>query len=181
VSHRAPQGKNKVRGDQSVVEHDPGEEGEETMFKRPLLNVMAIALAAAMLSFVVGSVAAATLIMAPAGTKVGLKFVDPVDTAKAASGERVHFKVIDNVIVKGHILIKRGTELMGTINAVGHPFPQNAGFANIGSLFVTTVDRKRVALNDVRVSAPLLGGDIRVKPGTYVTTTTKANVSVLAP
>ena len=151
------------------------------MSKTPALSVMAIVVALALVSLVAAPVVAATPILTPKGTKVGIKFVDQVDTAKAATGAMVHFKVIEDVIVDQHVVIKKGTVLTGTINQVGHPFPQNAGFANIGHLAVTAVDKGMVPLNDVRVSAPLLGGDIRVKPGTYVTTTTSTDVTIKVP
>ena len=151
------------------------------MSKSPIRRGIAIALAATALSFMVTPVAAKTSVLTPAGTKVGLAFLDPVDTAKAKSGSTVHFQVATDVVVDKHIVIKKGTTLAGTIKTVGHPFPQNAGFADISLLAVSTVDRKMVNLNDVRVSAPLLGGDIRVPAGTVVTTSTKADVMIDLP
>ncbi len=160
------------------------------MSKNPGFSVLAMMLAAAMLSLVVGPVAATTSVPPavltsvhmPAGTKVALRFLDPVDTAKAASGDKVHFKVVEDVIVSEHVVIKKGAMLTGTVNEAGHPFPQNAGYANISSLAVTAVDKKTaVALTDVRVSAPLLGGNIQVPAGTFVTTNTKADVEVKVP
>ncbi len=151
------------------------------MTKTPVLSVMGMVLAAALLSLVAAPVAAATPVSTPAGTKVGLTFLDTVDTAKAASGDKVHFKVAEDVIVNRQIVIKKGTTLTGTINEVGHPFPQNAGFANISFLAVTAVDKKLVDLTDVRISAPLFGGNIQVPAGTFVTTSTKAEVTIKVP
>lgn len=149
--------------------------------KTPVLSITAIVLAIAVLSFVAAPVTGALMsIMTPAGTKVGLAFLDQVDTGKTKSGDTVHFRVDANVVVKGHIVIGKGIALTGTINAVGHPFPQNAGFANISSLVVTAVDKKIVGLNDIRISAPLFGGDIRIRPGTHTVTTTKQDVTIAA-
>ncbi|HEX4835920.1 MAG TPA: hypothetical protein VFW01_06260 [bacterium] len=151
------------------------------MSKSPVLRVTAIVLAAAVLSFMATPVTGALMsIVTPAGTKVGLAFLDQVDTGKTKSGDIVHFRVDANVVVKGHIVINKGTALTGTVNAVGHPFPQNAGFANIGSLSVPAVDKKVVSLNDVRISAPMFGGDIRIRPGTHTETTTKQDVTIAA-
>jgi hypothetical protein len=86
--------------------------------------------------------------------------------------------VDSNVMVKGYVVIKKGTTLMGTVSQIGHPFPQNSGFANISLLAVPAVDKKVVELNDIRVSAPMFGGDIRVRPGTHTETTTKKDVTI---
>lgn len=144
-------------------------------------SVIAIVLAGAVLSFVAAPVSGAMVILTPAGTKVGLTFLNPVDTAQTASGDNVHFKVAADVIVNGHVVIKNGTTLTGTVNQVGHPFPQNAGFANISALAVTAVDKKTVRLQDVRVSAPFFAGNIRVPAGTLVTTSTSADVTIRIP
>lgn len=150
------------------------------MSKTLVIRLLAVTLTAAVLSFAAAPVTAAmTMLLAPAGTKVGLSFLDPLDTGKAKAGDKVRFIVDHPVMVKGHVVIKKGTTLEGTVNAVGHPFPQNSGYANIGSLTVTAVDDKSiVTLNDVHVSAPLFGGDIRVKPGTHTITTTKKDAYV---
>lgn len=163
------------------------------MSKNPVFGVMSLMLAAAVLSLAAAPVAGAvvgptvvftpagTAVLTPAGTKVSLTFLDPVDTGKAASGDRVRFKVAADVIVNEHVVIRQGTALVGTVKEVGHPFPQNAGFANITSLDVRAVDRTMVGLKDVRVSAPLFGGNIRVAAGDPATTSTKADVTIKVP
>lgn len=145
-----------------------------------VLRGLAVMLAVAVLSFAAAPVTGAmTMLLTPAGTKVGLSFLDPVDTGKAKAGDKVRFIVDHPVMVKGHVVIQKGATLEGTVNAIGHPFPQNSGYANIGSLTVTAVDDKSiVTLNDVHVSAPLFGGDIRVKPGTHTVTTTRKDAYV---
>jgi hypothetical protein len=144
----------------------------------PVLRGLAIVLAAAVLSFMTVSATAQMALLAPAGTKVGLAFLDQVDTGKTKNGDKVRFIVDANVMVKGHVVIRKGTTLEGTVNAVGHPFPQNSGYANISLLAVPAVDKRTVGLNDVRISAPLFGGDVRVRPGTHTVTTTKKDVVI---
>lgn len=141
---------------------------------------IAAVVAAAVFSVTV-PVSGAVTILAPAGTKVGLKYLDPVDTAKAAPGDKVHFKVAADVIVNGYVVIKSGTLLVGTVSKAGHPFPQNAGFANIGRLAVNAVDKKAVVLKDVRVSAAYFHGNVKVPAGSIVTTGTTTDTTVRVP
>ena len=149
------------------------------MSKTPVLSGLAIVLAAAVLSWAIAPVAALTALLTPAGTKVGLAFLDQVDTGKNKNGDKVRFMVDANVMVRGAIVIQKATPVTGTITAVGHPFPQNSGYATIGLLTVTAVDQHTtVMLNDVRISAPLFGGDARVRPGTHTATTTKKDVVI---
>jgi hypothetical protein len=141
---------------------------------------MSIILAFAVLSLAAARVTALTSLLAPAGTKVGLTFLDPVDTAKVKPGDKVHFRVDANTMVKGHVVIRKGISLTGTVKSVGHPFILHAGYAIITHLAVATVDKKTVDLNDVRVRARLFGGDIRVRPGTHTKASTKKDVTIKA-
>lgn len=141
--------------------------------------MMAIVLAAAVLSLAADRVAALTKLVTPAGSKVGIAFLDPVDTGKVKPGSKIRFRTDANTKVKGRIVIRRGTRLTGTVTKVGHRFLLRSGYAIIGHLAVTTVDNKVVSLNDVRVRAPLFHRDIRVKPGTHMKTTTKKDVMVV--
>ena len=150
------------------------------MTRSPGFCAIAVVVAAAILSAAV-PVSGAVMILTPAGTRVGLKYLDPVDTAKTTPGDKVHFKVAADVIVNGYVVIRSGTLLTGTVNKAGHPFPQNAGFANISGLTVTTVDKKSLTLKDVRVSAPYFHGNIRISAGALVTTGTIADASVRVP
>ncbi len=151
------------------------------MSRTPILSMVAVVLAGAVLTFGAAPVSGAMVILTPAGTTVPLTFLDPVDTAKAAPGDIVHFKVAADVIVSGHVVIKNGTRLVGSINDAGHPFPQNAGFANVTALAVAAVDKNPVSLKDVRVSAPLFAGNIRVPSGALATTSTKTDVTIRVP
>jgi hypothetical protein len=149
--------------------------------RNPVLSAMAVVVAAALLSLVTAPVSGAVMILAPAGTKVGLTYLDPVDTAKTTPGNSVRFKVAADVVVNGYVVIKHGTPLTGTVNKTGHPFPQNAGFANISGLAVIAVDKKTVTLNDIRVSAAYFHDNIRVPVGALVTTGTRADATVRVP
>jgi len=151
------------------------------MSRASVLGLIACMLAGTLLSLAAAPVAAQTTILTHKGTKVYLTILDPVDTAKASRGDKVRFKVAQNVVVDEHVVIKKGTWLVGTIKQVGHPFPQNAGFANISSLAVLTIDRKPVALHDVRIGASVFGGDVQVSAGTLMSTTTKADAMVTIP
>jgi hypothetical protein len=160
---------------------DKSDEGKTPMTKNRTLSVLAIVLAVAVPSFAAARVTALTSIATPAGTKVGLTFLDPVDTSKVKPGYKVRFRVDANTMVKGHIVIRKGTKLTGTVATVGHPFLRHAGYANISHLAVVSVDKKTLGLNDVRVGASLFHGDIKVRPGTHTKTSTKKNVTIKAP
>jgi hypothetical protein len=151
------------------------------VLRNAAVSVTSIILAVAVLSFAAAPVSALASIMARAGTKVGLTFLDPVDTAKVKPGDRVRFRVDANTTVQGHVVIRKGSTLTGSVKAVGHPFILHAGYAIITHLAVTTVDKKTVELSDVRVRARLFSGDIRVRPGTHTKATTKKDVTVKAP
>ncbi len=141
--------------------------------------MIAIVLAAAVLSLAADRVVAMTKLMTPAGTKVGLALIDPVDTSKIKPGTKIRFRVDVNTKVKGRIVIRKGTRLTGTVTAAGHRFLLQSGYVTIGRLAVVTVDRRVVGLNDVSVRAPLFHRDIRVRPGTHMRTTTKKDVTIV--
>jgi hypothetical protein len=146
--------------------------------RNPLLKVMALVVALAILSFAAATVSAAVTVLTPAGTKVALKFIDPVDTATIKPGEPVHFHVAADVLVNGKVVIRMSTPVTGTVNKVGHESVLNAGFANISNLAVIAVDMKTVPLKDVRVSARIFGGDKRVHVGQIVTTGTMKDATI---
>ncbi len=149
------------------------------MTKSRAVGMMAIVLAAAMLSLAADRVTALTKFFTPAGTKVGLAFLDPVDTSKVKPGNHIRFRIDANTKIKGRIVIHKGGRLTGTVTKVGHRFLLRSGYVTISRLAVTTVDGRTVSLNDVRVKAPLFHRDIRVRPGTHVKDTTKKDVTVV--
>lgn len=151
------------------------------MSRNAALGATAVVVLLAFVSLATAPVSGALMILTPAGTKVALKYLDLVDTAKTRAGDGVRFKVAADVIVEEHVVIKSGTEVTGTVSKTGHPFPQNAGFAVISGLAVTAVDKKAVALKDIRVSAKPFAGDVRVPAGALVTTGTTADATVRVP
>ena len=151
------------------------------MSRTPLLNIMALVVPLALLSFAAPTVFAAVTVLTPAGTTVALKYMEPVDTATIKPGNTVHFHVAADVLIGGKVVIKRSTLVTGTVNKVGHESVLNAGFANIGSLAVLAVDFNHVPLKDVRVSAKIFGGNKRVPAGELVTTGTMKDTTIAVP
>lgn len=149
------------------------------MSKSRAVSLMAIVLAVAVLSLAADRVTALTKLIVPAGAKVGLAFLDAVDTGKIKPGNKIRFRTDANTKVRGRIVIRKGTRLTGTVTKAGHRFLLRSGYVIISHLAVTTVDNKVVSLNDVRVRAPLFHRDIRVKPGAHMKTTTKKDVTVV--
>jgi hypothetical protein len=146
-----------------------------------LLKVMALIVALAVLSFAAATVSAAVTVLTPAGTKVALKFMEPLDTATVKSGDTVRFHVAADVVIDGKVVIRRSTPVRGTINKVGHESVLNSGFANISNLAVMAVDMRHVTLKDVRVSAKIFGGNKRVSAGALVTTGTMKDATIMVP
>lgn len=151
------------------------------MSRDSLLKVMALVAVFALLPLAAATVSAAVTVLTPAGTKVALKFMDPVDTATIKPGEQVHFHVAADVLANGRVVIKMSTPLTGTVTKVGHESVLNAGFANIGDLTVITVDRNHVSLKDIRIGTHMFGGNKRVRAGSLVTTGTTTNVTIRVP
>jgi hypothetical protein len=143
-----------------------------------LVKLMALLVVLSVLSFAAATVSAAVTVLAPAGTKVALKYMESLDTATIKPGDSVRFHVAADVLVDGKVVIKMSTPVTGTIDKVGHQSVLNAGFANISNLAVMAVDRKPVPLKDVRVSAKIFGGNKRVPAGALVTTGTMKDETI---
>jgi hypothetical protein len=165
---------------ESLFERDcPGR--ERPVLRHPLLKLMALVVALAVLSFAAATVSAAVTVLAPAGTKVALKYMEAVDTATIKPGDPVHFHVAADVLVDGKVVIKMSTPVTGTVDKVGHESVLNSGFANISNLAVMAVDHRAVRLKDVRVSAKIFGGNKRILAGALVTTGTTADATIRLP
>ena len=104
------------------------------------------------------AVSAATTVDVPAGTKVGLEFRTPVNTATSVNGDKVNFRVVSDVVVGRTVVIKQGTPLTGTVTSSTGPgrFGRPAK-VTIGYLTVKGVDRKPLTLNDVVISPDNVG------------------------
>lgn len=124
-----------------------------------------------------GTTHMATQIWVPAGTKVPLAFVTPVDSGKITSGTRVHFKVAANVLGGRHVILRAGTPASGTVTQVTKPGAFGASSkVVIGVIRTTAVDGGPVALKDVIVSKATVSNSRAGAAGTSV-----AGAIVLGP
>jgi hypothetical protein len=64
----------------------------------------------------------------PKGTDVRLAFDDGITTKTARAGDKVSFHVVDDVVIDGQVVIKKGTAATGTVGKVerGRRFGVNA-------------------------------------------------------
>ncbi len=118
-----------------------------------MVRATALILAAAVLAVPAAPVSAATSVWVPGGTKVGLQFLTTVASDKIATGAKVNFKIIANVVQDRHVVIRSGTSAAGTVTEVQKPgaFGQDAKVV-IGFIAVNGVDGKPIKLTDVVVS-----------------------------
>ncbi len=99
------------------------------------------------------AVGAATLVWVPAGTRVGLEFLTPVDSGQVTAGTKVHFKVIADVIGARHVIIRAGTPVTGTVTKVTKPGMFGASSEVVISfLAANAVDGRPIKLRDVVIS-----------------------------
>jgi len=178
---------------------------------RARLRAQAFFIATVLLVLPVANAAAATPVYVAAGTKVGLEFVDPVDTGTAKVGQKVRLKVVADVIVSRHVVIRKGAALTGIV-----VYAQNKGAfgkpskATLGHLAVIAVDKKPVPIREVSIvpdatksrvgaaaastaGAILLGpigllggglvkgGHVQVPPGAVVTEGTLEAATIVVP
>ena len=123
------------------------------MQRHAIVGSVAILIAAAMLALPLARASAATAVVTPAGTKVGLEFTTPLDTQTARSGDKVQFRVVADVIVGRLVVIQKGVEVTGTVTSVRKPTVFGVSSrVLIGFLSVNAVDKKSVTLNDVVIS-----------------------------
>lgn len=96
---------------------------------------------------------AATTVVVPSGTKVPIRFLEAVDSRTAKVGERVSFRVSEDVVAGGRIVIRYNTAAHGTIDAVNPPgsLGKNAR-VHISSIRTTAVDGRSVGLRPVEIS-----------------------------
>ena len=96
---------------------------------------------------------AATTVLVPSGTKVPIRFLGAMDSRTAKVGERVSFRVSEDVVVGGRVVIRHDTAANGTIDAVNPPgsLGKNAR-VHISSLRTTAVDGRSIGLAPVEIS-----------------------------
>lgn len=96
---------------------------------------------------------ARTVVWVPAGTRVGLAFVTPVDSGTAAPGTRVALRVVADVVGGRHVVIRAATPVGGTVTQVTKPGMFGASSrVVIGALRVRAVDGRLIPLHDLVVS-----------------------------
>ncbi len=122
------------------------------MRHRPIVHTV-LALAGAILAALPPPGQAATQVFVPAGTKVGLQFVTPVDSGKIATGAKVRFRVLQSVLGGRHVVIRAGGPVIGIVTEVTKPgiFGRSARVV-VGSLSVLAVDGRPLPLRDIVIS-----------------------------
>jgi hypothetical protein len=94
------------------------------------------------------SALAGTRVTIPGGTAVTIRMVDTIDSGTANVGDTFEFKVDDNVVVNGYVVIARGAAGKGHVASVdragthGHP-----GSLGIKLDYVYAVDGEKVRLD----------------------------------
>jgi len=118
-----------------------------------IMRIALVLVAASLVALPQAPASAATLIYVPAGTKVGLQFVTPVDSGEIATGSKVNFKVIADVLGARHVIIRAGTPVTGMVTQVTKPGMFGASSkVVIGFLAANAVDGRPIKLTDVIVS-----------------------------
>ncbi len=101
----------------------------------------------------------ATDVWVPAGTRVALTFVTPVDSEAVATGAQIHFKVSADVVGGRYVIVRAGTPVVGTVTKVTKPGMFGAGSeVVIGFIAVSAVDGRPISLQDVTVSKATITG-----------------------
>lgn len=96
------------------------------------------------------SMSAPTVVLVPAGTRVGLQFSAPFDTAVATPGAKVMFTAVAAVAVGNYIVLKQGAEAAGTVTRVQEPKGVAVRAETVvGLLAVTAADGTPLNLADV--------------------------------
>ena len=88
-------------------------------------------------------------VFVPKGTKIRLEFVDGLSSKTARIGDEVLFKVVEDIVVDGKVVIRKGTEATGNVRKVerGRRFGVNAR-VTIDLREVEAVDGTRVPVSD---------------------------------
>lgn len=96
---------------------------------------------------------AATAVLVPAGTRVLLKFVTPVNSATITEGTVIKFEVAADVLVGRSSVFRPGAAAQGTVTDVSGPgiFGENA-VVHIGYIQATAVDGRPVRLSPLDVT-----------------------------
>lgn len=147
-------------------------------------------------------------VVIPKGTKIRLEFVDGLSSKTARIGDEVLFKVVDDIIVDGAVVIKKGTTASGNVTRVerGRRFGVNAR-VTLDIREIEAVDGSKIPVSDQKrgkmmgsgtdkaavasgagalVLGPIgvgigyfvTGKELNVKPGDTMTTQVSEDVTV---
>ncbi|HLW48369.1 MAG TPA: hypothetical protein VKW09_11450 [bacterium] len=146
------------------------------MQSRKLVALFAAVMTAAFVAVPQGPAGAAAVLV-PIGTHVGLQFVTPVNSSTIATGTRVNFRVLYDIVSGGRVVIRRGAGASGVVTSVTKPgmFGTNAKVI-VGGLMTTAVDGSRIPLRDLVVSKAMVSNARVGAAGTAV-----AGAIVLGP
>lgn len=144
----------------------------------------------------------------PKGTDIRLEFIDGLSSKTARIGDEVLFRVVDDVIVNGEVVIRKGTSASGNVIRVdrGRRFGVNARVSidirdieAVDGTMVPVSDRKRgkktgegtdkaaiasgagaLVLGPIGLGIGyfITGKEVTVKPGSTLTTEVSADVEV---
>lgn len=96
---------------------------------------------------------AGTVVTVPAGTKVLLKFLEPLDSSKAKEGDVVKFEIAADVLVDRYVIFRLGDPARGIVTDVSQPgiFGKNAR-VHISYIQATAADGRPVRLAPLDVT-----------------------------
>jgi len=123
---------------------------------RRRIRIRLASLAAAALILSLPAAPAMASVPVPAGTAVGLKLLETLDSQQISQGASVHFAVAADVIVGRYVVIRAGTSVTGTATQVSRPGMYGNGTGSrviIGSLTVAAADGTPLALQDLNINA----------------------------
>ena len=128
-----------------------------------------------------GATAAVTPVVIPiaavpvdSGTRLGLKFVTPVNSSTAAPGDLVALTVVGDVIVGHFVVIPSGAPAVGLVLRVTRPGPYGTSAAVVvGALAVRDADGQALPLENVvisrgHISTPQIGAATAEATGTFL-------------
>ena len=123
------------------------------MRTRAVLCTLVFLVAAGLLALPAATAGEGTDVWVPAGTRVALAFVTPVDSGVITTGAKVRLKVSADVVGGRYVIVRAGTPVVGTVTKVTQPGIFGASSeVVIGFIAVTAVDGRPISLQDVTIS-----------------------------
>jgi hypothetical protein len=93
-------------------------------------------------------------VLVPAGTTVMLELTENVTSAFSSAGETIWFRVVEDVVLDGHLMIRKGTPVSGLVRRVLPARPGGTG----GSLDIAVATLTAADGTPVPVSARVMAG-----------------------